>query len=131
MKTKFVVTAGCLLLLVAVWASGQAADRVRANIPFQFVVEGKTLPAGEYDFIRKTNEAYIQVAAVKKGPTVDVLVITRLSGDIHTTSRDAHVVFDKVGDTFYLSELWIAGTDGYLLRATKEKHEHRTINIPS
>ncbi len=55
--------------------------------------------------------------------------MTRLSGEIHTTPQDAHLVFDKVGDTYLLSELWIPGEDGYLLQITKGAHEHIVLNI--
>ena len=55
--------------------------------------------------------------------------MTRLSGEIHTTPQDAHLVFDKVGDTYLLSELWIPGKDGYLPQITKGAHEHIVLNI--
>jgi hypothetical protein len=131
MKTKYAVTLGLVALLVMILGSAQAATQIRANIPFQFVVEGKTLPAGEYDLVRNDNDQSIQVIAVKKGPSADALVVTKISGAIHTTPQDTHIIFDKVGDTYYLSELWIPDFDGYLLRATKEKHTHRSINVPS
>ncbi len=130
MKTKYAVTLGFVALLVTFLGSAQAATQFRANIPFQFVVEGKTFGAGEYDFVQNDDES-IQVLAVKKGPSAVALVVSRLGGDIHTTPKDIHVVFDKVGDTYFLSEVWVPNMDGYLLRATKEKHTHRSINIPS
>jgi hypothetical protein len=32
-----------------------------------------------------------------------------------------------VGDTYYLSEVWLLEKDGYLVRATKESHTHHTV----
>ncbi len=128
MKMKIAVTIGLVALLTTVFGLAQTVQSLRANIPFQFIVGGKALPAGEYNFIR--NEGSFQVVSVKKGPSAVALVITMLGGEIHTTPQDAHIVFDKVGDSYFLSEIWIPQMDGFLLNATKEKHEHRTINIP-
>ncbi len=128
MKMKIAVTIGLVALLTAAFGLAQTVQSLRANIPFQFIVEGKALPPGEYNFIR--NEGSFQVVSVKKGPSAVALVITTLGGGIHTTPQDAHIVFDKVGDSYFLSEIWIPQMDGFLLNATKEKHEHRTINIP-
>jgi hypothetical protein len=57
-------------------------------------------------------------------------VQTRLGAAIHTTKQDSHIVFDKVGEVYTLSEVWIPGTDGWLLFSTKGKHEHKTIDVP-
>ncbi len=131
MKTKIAVTMGLVALLAMVIGSAHAAQALRANIPFQFVVEGKALPAGEYDFIQSPDKQSIQVIPTKKGPSADALVLTRLGKGIHTTQIDAHIVFDKVGETYFLSEIWVPEVDGYLIHATKQPHEHRSVNIPS
>jgi hypothetical protein len=61
--------------------------------------------------------------------TATGLVLTRMAAGIHTTPRDAHVVFDKVGDQYWLAEIWIPGEDGIDLHNTTLKHEHRIINV--
>ncbi len=131
MKTKIAVAAGLVALLVTVFGSAQAAPSIVVKVPFQFMVNNATLPAGEYNFIRSNDEQSFQIVSTNKGPSAAVLVLTRLGKEIHVTPEDAHVVFDKVGDTYFLSEVWLPRMDGFLLRATKEKHEHRSINIPS
>ncbi len=106
------------------------APALRANIPFQFTVEGKSLPAGQYEFIPSGNAETIRVVDQEKGLSSAALVVTRLGAGIHTTPKDAHIVFDKVGDTYFLSELWIPGIDGFLLHSTRGKHEHKTVDVP-
>jgi hypothetical protein len=59
-----------------------------------------------------------------------VPILTLLGAAIHTSKQDAHIVFDKVGEVYTLSEIWIPGEDGLLLVATKGKHEHKTIDVP-
>jgi len=130
MKMKIAVAVSCVALLATVFGFAQAVKSIRVNIPFQFVVEGKTLPTGEYNLVRSEDERTIEVVSTKKGPSTYALVITRLGGEIHTTPQDSHIVFDNVGNTYFLSEIWIPGMDGFLVHATKEKHEHRTISVP-
>jgi hypothetical protein len=129
MKTKYAVTLGLVALIVMVLGSAQAATQVRANVPFQFAVGSRTLAAGEYDFVRNDNDDSIQVISVKGKPSANAIVVSRLGGGIHTTPQDTHIVFDKVGETYSLSEIWIPDMDGYLLSATKGKHTHRSITV--
>jgi len=130
MKTNILVSISLIVLLAATFGWAQPWS-LRANIPFQFSVERMSLPAGQYDFIPTgTNDENIRIVSEKKGgPSGMALVQTRLGKGINTTPQ-AHLVFDKVGDTYFLSEVWFPGIDGYLLHSTKEKHEHRTVDAP-
>ncbi len=130
MRTTVLATAGILVLLCATIASAQLADISRVKVPFPFVAGKTTLPAGEYSFLRTPEDLAVRIIGQGKAPAAALTVITRLAGEMHTTPNDAHVVFDKVGDTYFLSELWFPGVDGFLLHETKEKHEHRTLNAP-
>jgi len=107
-----------------------AADILKADVPFPFQVEGKTLPAGAYDFKIDTSADTVQVESSAPGAGAVALIITRLAAPPHPGSNEhAHIVFDKVGTTYTLSELWEPGTDGVLVHATKGKHEHRVIHV--
>lgn len=128
MRTKVLGTA-CLFALLVVSASAQTT--VRANIPFAFTAAGKVLPAGQYEFLRQANDTTIRVTGSAKGSSAVAMVVTRLAASIHTTPQDAHVVFDKVGEQHFLSEIWIPGVDGFLLYSTKGKHEHEVVDVPS
>jgi len=118
-------------LLGATLGSGRATEGTHAKIPFQFTVERISLPAGEYDFIPNADNRSIRVVPVGKGQAADALVVTRMAAAMHTTPKDAHIVFDKVGETYILSEIRFPESDGFLLHATKEKHEHKVLSIPS
>ncbi len=52
-------------------------------------------------------------------------VLTRLGR--HDRDAEPEIVFDKVGGKFLLSEVWLAGEDGYILLTTKEQHDHRIL----
>ncbi len=133
MKPKILLPISLVALLAVILGSVRAAEGCRAKIPFQFTVERTSLPAGEYDFVPSPDNGTIRVTTAGKGKSgaADALVVTRLAQGIHTTSQDAHIVFDKVGEIYILSELWFPGFDGYLVHSTKEKHEHKIINVPS
>jgi hypothetical protein len=125
MKTK--VTLGLMLLLAAAFAYG-VPFTVKANIEFPFTVQDKVLPAGDYTFTRDDAGAVFRVEGMdNKG--VLAPIITRLAAFMHGKPLAAHLVFDKVGETLLLSEIWIAGEDGYLVLATKGEHTHKVVKV--
>jgi hypothetical protein len=116
--TKSLVIAMSLVAFLAV-TSGYAQTQllVTGKIAFPFKVATKTFPPGEYDFVRDPTKQVIRVVA--GGKTVALVpILTRLAGAIHTTPKDSHIVFDKVGATYSLSEIWVPGQDGYMLLST-------------
>jgi hypothetical protein len=117
-----------LCLILAALAYGQTP--VKVSVPFQFNAAGKTLPAGQYEILRTAGDANLRLVSADGKSSAIVTIVTRLAGAMHTTPKDAHLVFDKVGETFYLSEFWNPGEDGFLLSTTAQKHEHRVIDIP-
>ena len=116
-------------LLAVPYVFGQGVTVV-AKIPFEFTAAGKVLPAGEYRFVAESGAAPVRVSPVGKGDSVLVPIITRIGGAIHTSHQDAHVVFDVVGNSHILSEIWGRTDDGLLLASTKEKHQHETVTVP-
>lgn len=91
---------------------------------FAFEVGGKVVPAGKYDIEQITQELLVFRPA--KGPAVEAKVITRLAQPA-TPLVEPKVVFDKVGDKYLVSEVWLPGRDGFLLAGTKEKHTHHAV----
>ena len=104
----------CLTLVfgaVAAQAQIESDVTIEANIPHAFVVEKTTLPAGKYT---------IKVA----DPNGDPSVMEIRSANGHTAvafetegmqprqaPNKTELVFDKVGDTYFLSEVLVSGDD--------------------
>jgi hypothetical protein len=129
MKNKLLLTISMFVLFATTFA--YAAEPVaKGNIPFQFKAGDKVLPAGQYEFVPDNQAKLMTVRSTPAGPSAMVIVLTRLAAGIHTTAADSHVVFDKVGDTYTLSEVWVPGADGFLLNVVKSKHEHKIIDVP-
>ncbi len=110
-----------MLVLIMCYAIAQNVPTVDADIPFSFNVEGKTLPAGPYQFKEGANPDVMVVNNTKTRETVMATVMTRLGSQ---ADRESDLVFDVTGNEHYLSEVHIAGMDGYLLKATPGKHTH-------
>ena len=132
MKKRIMVSLGALLLLAtAVAYAQQTPIEVKAPIDFAFMVEGKLMPAGTYDFKRSDDGMSFRVQGVgeeaKKG--VLAVVITRIAGEMRDLKKGAYLVFDNVGDTNTLSEIWFPGEDGYLVGITKVKHMHKMVHM--
>lgn len=127
MKARILLTLGLFALIAASAAYAQPLV-VKAQIDFPFTVEGKVLPAGTYEFTRDDAASAFRVTDGGKNAAL-ALVLTRLAAVTHTTSEDAHVIFDKVGDAYTLAEIWLPGLDGYVLASTKGKHEHKVVNV--
>ncbi len=127
MRIKFLALLSLCFVLAGL-AYGQTI--LKANIPFAFTAGGKVLPAGQYDVLTQPSGAPMRVRSADGKTAVLVTIVTRLAGAMHTTPKDSHLIFDKVGENYFLSEVWIPGVDGYLLSSTAQQHEHRVIDIP-
>jgi hypothetical protein len=118
---KHLVVLAALMLSTAAWSVAQDLPTIVANIPFDFIVGKTTLPAGEYQFTEGSlgKEMIIRGENVKE----DVIapVITRLGP---RSSDQAELVFDKVDNDYYLSEMHDPGVDGYLFYGAPGKHSH-------
>ncbi len=58
------------------------------------------------------------------GASVKVAFLTRLS----SREGNPQVVFDKDGDTYFLSEIYLAGKDGYHLQGAPGRHTHVKVD---
>ena len=129
MRSRSLVLISLLTLLAALCVYAQTST-VRANIPFAFSAAGKQFPAGQYGFVPDIGSQMIRLTGADGKNVAVVMIQDRTAGAIHNTPADAHIVFDKVGEAYFLSELWVPGMDGFMLNTLKEQHEHRVVNVP-
>lgn len=113
MKKQISAAATMLMLIgiLAVTAEAQSVNGVsiRANIPFEFSVGDKLLPAGEYR-IQQVNPssdlAMLQIANANGEARVLVRVQSMRAGDTNRTA----LVFNRYGSNYFLSTLAIEGS---------------------
>jgi hypothetical protein len=113
--------------LVSLTAQAQAANQMKANIPFSFIIGNQTLPAGEYT-VRYVNENSGKSALLFK--SVDGRTSRIVNMNTAQTSRSemkASLVFSQYGDSYFLSEVW-TGSDQYGLSLPKSSAERRMKN---
>jgi hypothetical protein len=111
-KATLMVTS--LFLVAGAAAAAHAQDEtVRADVGFAFTAGSVSLPAGEYEIrLPDLTRNMLEVSNVATGKHALVEYVTRIP--FRRAERD-NLVFDRVGNDRYLSEINIAGSDGYLL----------------
>lgn len=103
-----------------------AQEVLDADVPFKFVASGKTYEPGKYELRVSDGLADVEILGPSKSSGV-ISVMTRLSPA--RGANDSRLVFDKIGETYHLSEMWLPSQDGFLLWATKEKHTHHEVKL--
>jgi hypothetical protein len=106
MKKQLVTLLGLGLLLATVTASAQSM-RLKADVPFDFVVGGKTLPSGEYT-IRSLNGGN-QILSISAPDQKSVVFLTNMCQSLKASSH-SKLIFTRYGDRYVLSEMWIQGS---------------------
>jgi len=111
---KQIYAAVTLLMVIGIWAVTAEAQSVngvsiRANIPFEFSIGDKLLPAGEYR-IQQVNPssdvAMLQIANANGEARVLVRVRSMRARDTNRTE----LVFNRYGSSYFLSTLAIEGS---------------------
>jgi hypothetical protein len=141
MKSAILKFAAAALVLIVAGGSvvyGQASFK----ISYGFIAAGKKLPAGEYLVAPKGGD---QIALKKLPDGAEVLVAYTQRLDppaeqplpVPRPPAQPHLVFDMVGNfepsyteyvtDYVLAELWMPGEQGYLIRAMKGAHQHKSI----
>lgn len=102
-------------------AVAQQATKAVAEVPFSFMGAGKTFPPGTYQFSLGKIPNQILIRNTKETESVMVQVVTRLSPK---PGSEPVIVFDKVDNDHYFSELYLPGRDGYAVLGAKGEHTH-------
>jgi hypothetical protein len=114
--------------LVAVLALQAQSVPQRVNVPFKFNLMDKAYQPAMYYFRYDGSAEQVELLSRDKSLLTRVRVVTRLA-PTPGAKNDGHVrlVFDQVGEERYLSEVWMPGIDGLLVRATSERHKHESV----
>jgi hypothetical protein len=122
---KYTLAMVVLLVFLPILGTAQISPPgVTANIPFSFMVAGKSLPAGSYTFSENAATDTITVMSMTGKQSLTSSVLTRLAP---RSGVESEVVFDVVGTDYYLSEIFMPGLDGFGLKGAPGKHNHTII----
>jgi hypothetical protein len=103
----------CLTLVftMSLWPArtqAQIVGSVQAEIPFQFHVGSKTLPAGKY-LIRQLDEMDLNVMQIRSADGKLSALFNVEGVQAKATPDNTEVIFNKYGDQYFLSELFDEG----------------------
>jgi hypothetical protein len=91
------------LLGLGVAAKAETRPEIIAKFPFQFVVGGKTLPAGTYKVSRLGNDPFSVLMLTNDNSTASVLVLPLSIAN--PSSDKPEVGFERVGAEYLLSSI--------------------------
>jgi hypothetical protein len=103
-----------LLILISLFGIGtlstsaQVSDALEFNIPFEFTVAEKTFPAGNY-IISPLGNYSEGVFALRDQDHKRESVFLAENTEKAMISQKSELIFDKVGDHYFLSEIFEAG----------------------
>ncbi len=116
-----------LLVGLAVAVYAQPGEILTVQIPYNFTISGKQLPAGPYEIQRSGITGSILIIRSEDGKNaVQADIVTRIST---APPNEGKIVLDKFeGDKYALSEVFFPGEDGFLLAGSKNTpHKHEMI----
>ena len=122
MKTTLFAAAAVLLLSVVATSNCYAQQTALVvNIPFAFQAGNHTLPAGEY----RVEPALSGSKAFQTLRRVDgdaVMIIQTMSVETKNGNRTPALVFNRYGQTYFLSQIWTGEALGHqLFKSDQEK----------
>ena len=104
------LTALVITVMVSSTVAFAQERQTLVNIPFNFTVGDKALPAGKYLIRRNRKDTDTVWVIQHKDSGKSALFLTQ---SVHSaeTQGDAKFVFTKYDDLYFLSEFWTAGTN--------------------
>ena len=128
MKRKILSAAilfGAAVLLIGIPAFAQMPGaELHANVPFDFIVRGKTFPAGRYDIRRINDQPDGLVIENSRDRREHTMFETEPIGGTRSPSH-AELIFHRYGNTYFLAQIW-SGED-YDGRALPPSHQERDL----
>ena len=105
---RFFSAAVALCLLALIFTGPVRAQlpgtAIRANIPFDFIVNGKTLPAGKYE-IRRISDEPIGLLIQNINDKRDHAMFPTEAFEERTIPHKSLLVFHNYGESYFLSEV--------------------------
>jgi hypothetical protein len=122
--TRFILTAGLSAIFGSLVLSAQD-QRAKANIPFAFQTNDKTLVAGEYT-VNETGSRAVLVLMDARGHGIYLPSRLTESG----TTGNPRLVFRCYGNERMLSQVWMDDGSGYTVaESAVEKNLRRQLHI--
>ena len=103
---KLLMTLSVMVLLLASSAFAQTPELIYVNVPFEFTVGSKTLPAGEYT-VRQINSSRLLIQS--RDYHHAVIAMTH-DAQAKAEPKNAQLLFARYGDQYFLYQVFTQGT---------------------
>ena len=127
MRRKFLGVLGMVLLVACLSGISAFAQkhRITVDVSFKFSAAGETFAPGRYEITADPlSVARLRIRSLPDGEVKVLNYMTRLGAK---TDGKPQLVFDREGDTAYLTEIHMPGMDGYYLKGAPGEHKHTTV----
>jgi hypothetical protein len=109
MKRATLVAAGLLL-----FTGGTArASVMNVNVPFPFIVQGHTLPAGQYEVDREDTDPSVILIRGENGSKVGRFVLTIPAGGHDPAGDMPALTFSRWENQYRLTDIWESAAQGH------------------
>ena len=121
MTKKAVLFAAGLVMLAGGTASAAPVD---VKVPFPFIVQGKTMPAGQYRVESDSDDPSVWLIEGEKGTHAGTFVLTRVASGHDPAGDEPALTFDKNEDQYQLVGIWESRAHGQEVTSTKHVSTH-------
>ncbi len=130
-RTTVLMLLGIVILGLTAAAMAETATRVRANVPFAFYAGKELIPAGEYVF---------EIRSFGFGPLASSVLLHDQEGSVaniyltkpgEVPADEAHLHFNKYGNSYFLSRVEGAGYQANLTVTRAEKEMRVQAGSPA
>jgi hypothetical protein len=125
-RTKTIWMAAALAAVVGLVAWAGEASAIRANVPFDFTVADQKLPAGVYQFVQSGTFSAVHIESRGDAKT---FLVGSVPGNDNKTGYLAALSFNKYGDQYFLTEVWM-GNGPAGVQVAKSKAEKKLTSRP-
>ena len=133
MKKKLYSTFAMMSLFIALAITSVQAEsrgKLEVNIPFDFNVGSKTLPAGEYSVKRLTQNSMLVVSADGKQSAI-VQTLANAQQGVNEKRAAERLVFRQYGNQYFLAQVWMVrdGEGRALNKSDAERKAADTLKL--
>lgn len=99
-----------VLALMMVGESAAQTIRMKAEVPFEFIVNGSTLPPGQYT-IQSFGTADGKTLLLRNADKNENATVNSINVESRKSAPQTKLIFHRYGDRYFLSQVWVAGND--------------------
>jgi hypothetical protein len=113
---KAVLLAVGLVMFVGGTASAATVD---VNVPFPFIVQGRTMPAGQYLVQSDAIDSSVLLIREENGTNAGMFVVTRPASGHDPAGDTPALTFNRYENQYRLVSIWESAEQGQEIRTSK------------